>query len=206
MTDGGAGISFFNKGLPEYEAGCKGKTSYYYLTLLRAIGWISRGDLNTRRMGAGPTIAAPGGQCLDTYDTYYSFTTHAKGWKESNVARHAMEFCVPVFSTAYENRFRTPALKNQLPEHYSLLSITPDDSPVLISAIKKAEERNSIIVRLFNPSTRKQKVTITTGKDFKRVYSVRLDETREQTITDKKQNTLKHTIPAHKIITLEFVV
>jgi alpha-mannosidase len=205
LCDGKVGVTFINRGLPEYEAGCKGKKSYYYLTLLRCTGAISYGDLLTRRLNAGPTIPSPGGQCLDTYDMFYSLTTHKRDWSRASVGRMAMEHNVPLFTAAYENRFRERKGRTLLPEKGSFLTITPNSSPVIVSAIKKAEERNSVIVRLINPSSRQEKVTVKTGKSFKKVHKVRLDEKRETTLTSKSGDSINLIIKPHKIFTLEIV-
>ncbi len=198
------GVSFINKGLREYEAGAKEGISYYYLTLLRATGWISRPDILTRKDGAGPTIPAPGGQCPGSHEMFYSLTTHKGNCFDAGVGRTAMNHNVLPYTVAYENRFRGKKSKPILPERYSLIQISPP-SPVLCSAIKKAEERNSIIVRLFNPSPKSQTVKVTMGRTIKQVYKVRLDEKREEPIAKKFNSSFTLKIPAYKIVTLEIV-
>src|SRR5439155_22798232 len=47
-------------GLPEAEVTADGTVA---VTLLRAVGWLSRGDLHTRPVQAGPGMPAPGAQC-----------------------------------------------------------------------------------------------------------------------------------------------
>ena len=52
-------------GLPEYEAMPRGRGGVdLALTLLRAVGWLSRDDLPTRPQPAGPSIAVPDAQGL----------------------------------------------------------------------------------------------------------------------------------------------
>lgn len=198
------GVTFMNKGLPEYEASSKGTKSFYYLTLLRCCGWLSRPDLLTRPQHAGPLIPVPEAQCQDTYDTFYSLTTHNGSWDKANAGKIAMEHNVPVFVTAYENRFRGQQSPALLPERFSLLEIS-GSSPVLVSALKKAEHRDSLVLRLFNPSPNAYRVKIRFGKKFKQMYKLRLDEQREQPIRTNSKEEVSLKIPPHKIFTIEIV-
>src|SRR5262249_29949716 len=50
-------------GLPEAEVTPDGTIA---VTVLRAVGWLSRGDLRTRPVQAGPGMPAPGAQCRGT--------------------------------------------------------------------------------------------------------------------------------------------
>ncbi|MBA7709185.1 hypothetical protein ES703_118097 [subsurface metagenome] len=66
-------FAVFNKGLPEYEAMKDNNgTIKIAITLLRCVGWLSRGDLATRTgirsAIAGPPLHTPGAQCLEKYE------------------------------------------------------------------------------------------------------------------------------------------
>ncbi|MCX7942368.1 MAG: hypothetical protein N2516_04645, partial [Dictyoglomaceae bacterium] len=50
----------------------RGKNSLK-ITLFRCIGYLSRGDLKTRKEFAGPYIPTPNAQCLGKYNFEYSF-------------------------------------------------------------------------------------------------------------------------------------
>ncbi|MCX7765622.1 MAG: glycosyl hydrolase-related protein, partial [Candidatus Sumerlaeia bacterium] len=211
FTNNNYTLAFINQGLPEYEAGSTADNSYYFLTLLRCTGWISKNDLLTRSDHAGPEIPAPAAQCPGTYEMHYAFTsssTRKQATLDSrqltSINRLAMEFTVPIFTTAYESRFRGQTAQPILPERFSLFELT-SDSPVLISAFKKAEKRDSIIVRLYNPAEKGEKITLKFHKMFRKVYLTRLDEKREQLITNQPSDSLMLNIPARKIITCEVI-
>lgn len=59
-------------GLPEVQGleGTADQSAELAVTLLRAVGWLSRFDLRTRTGGAGPQLATPGAQCpgVATYE------------------------------------------------------------------------------------------------------------------------------------------
>ncbi len=204
-------LAFINQGLPEYEAGSTAVESYYYLTLLRCTGWISKNDLLTRPDHAGPEFPAPEAQCLGTYEMRYAFTSSAANKQNIfdnqqliSINRLAMEFTVPILTTAYENRFRGQTAQAVLPERFSLLECT-SDSPVLISALKKAEKRDSVIIRLYNPAEKDEKIKLKFYKKVKKVYLTRLDEKREQLITNQLSDSIMLNIPKKKIITCEVI-
>jgi hypothetical protein len=61
----GAGLAVFARGL--YEAAVRRSNERgvdLAVTLLRGVGWLSRGDLQTRPGHAGPALPTPGAQCL----------------------------------------------------------------------------------------------------------------------------------------------
>ncbi|GAG69611.1 unnamed protein product, partial [marine sediment metagenome] len=48
--------------MPEYEIIPDNNT--IALTLVRSVGWLSRGDLEYKKGNAGPSFATPEAQCL----------------------------------------------------------------------------------------------------------------------------------------------
>ena len=82
----------------------------------------------------------------------------------------------------------------KLPNSMSLVSV--DNNSVHITAIKPSEDGKGIVVRLFNPSNKAQKVTLDIGVPYNKLYFAGMDETvREQT-----DNTF--TVEHKKIVTL----
>lgn len=62
-------FTLIHRGLQEYEVSTYEGEDVVELTMLRAVGWLSRRDLRTRGNGAGPGFEVPGAQCLRT-DTF----------------------------------------------------------------------------------------------------------------------------------------
>jgi alpha-mannosidase/mannosylglycerate hydrolase len=63
VQDESAGMALLARGLPEFEAVPEDGQLTLALTLVRAVGWLSRGDVRTRTAALGPTLAVPGAQC-----------------------------------------------------------------------------------------------------------------------------------------------
>lgn len=58
------GLAVAHRGLQEYEIVDLDGRICLGLTVVRSVGWLSRRDLVTRGVGAGPDLAVPGAQCL----------------------------------------------------------------------------------------------------------------------------------------------
>jgi alpha-mannosidase len=66
------------------------------VTLLRCVGWLSRGDLRNRPGHAGPGIATPGAQMLGDYSFEVGVLRHDGDWEEAQIARWAEVFAHPL--------------------------------------------------------------------------------------------------------------
>ena len=75
----------------------------------------------------------------------------------------------------------------------------------LISAFKKAEDRDSIIIRFYNPTYSNVKAEITVPGTMREVYKVNLNEERLEKIETFKGKCLEVSVPPKKICTLELI-
>jgi hypothetical protein len=96
------------------------------VTLLRCVGWLSRGDLRHRPGHAGPGISTPGAQMLGRHAFQLGVYRYRGGWEEAEVPRHAERFAHPLVSA--------PAVS---------LGPGPRDSDpaVLLSALRRVDGR-----------------------------------------------------------------
>jgi mannosylglycerate hydrolase len=143
VEDANGGLAVLARGLPEIAplrdaAGGAG----FGLTLLRAVGWLSRDDLPTRRMrNAGPTLATPDAQCLGERRFRYAVMPYAGDYLTAGVK-------------GWSERWRTPPLvvqgveEGHLAGGTGLFALTGD--AVHLSAVKKHETRDTLVVRLYN--------------------------------------------------------
>lgn len=134
----GQGFAVLNKGLPEYEVTEDGTI---YLTLLRGVGWLSRDDLKTRRGHAGPPYETPEAQCLGKHIFEYAIVPYRGNWLQAHVWEEAARFNLPLVALRIEGG-------GKLPQAYAFLQVEPAE--LAVSAIKKAEEGEALIVRLYN--------------------------------------------------------
>jgi alpha-mannosidase len=95
VSDGRAGMALITHGLHEYEV-LPGPPQELALTLLRSVGWLSRGDLVTRKGNAGPEMETPGAQVPGGHRFRYSLFFHSAGWEEGGVWRAAESALLPL--------------------------------------------------------------------------------------------------------------
>ena len=150
VSDGRVGLAVLNRGLPEYEVlpwPVNGGVAIA-LTLLRCVEWLSRGDLDTRHGPAGPMEHTPLAQCLGHHTFEYAIVPHAGTW-------HADTALPLVEGQGFEAPMRghvTTIHDGKLPTQWSFLSVAPHS--VLVSAVKRSEREDALIVRLYNPTER----------------------------------------------------
>src|SRR6185295_5312203 len=116
------------------------------MTLIRAVGDLSRNDLATRPAGhAGPPVATPAAQCLGLHRFELAFEPHgpapAAGALLASARAHTI---APRVVTARHPAGTSPTVR-------SFLDVERRAGDVVLSALKRAEERSTMMVRLFNP-------------------------------------------------------
>lgn len=112
------------------------------LTLLRCVGWLSRGDLSYRRGDAGPSVPTPEAQCLGHHVFEYALVPHQGTWEGAFQEAHYLN--EPLRAIQVEPR------KGELPSELSWIEVKPQ--PLIVSSIKLAERGDGIVVRIYNPS------------------------------------------------------
>jgi alpha-mannosidase len=94
-SDGSRGVALITQGLHEYEV-LPGPPSVLALTLLRAVGWLSRDDLAYRTGHAGPALETPGAQVLGHHLFRYGVRFHDGGWEAASLWRAAESTSLPM--------------------------------------------------------------------------------------------------------------
>ncbi len=95
------------------------------------------------------------------------------------------------------------ANKSVLPEKFSLINSDKDN--VIVETIKKAEDDNTVIARIYEDYNSKTKTIITAGFDFKEVYLCDMLENNIQKLPSS-DNKVELNIKNFEIITLKFVI
>jgi alpha-mannosidase len=150
--DAHAGATVLSEGLMEYEVLPTSRSGpQLALTLLRCVGWLSRGDLGTRRGHAGPGYETPGAQCLRVHEFRFAFVPRAEPPAEPALLALGRSFLAPPRVVVGAGRVGiTPSLGLR----HSFLSLAGDDRDnVVLSALKKADDRDSVVMRVFNAAT-----------------------------------------------------
>ncbi|EGI98846.1 glycoside hydrolase family 38 C-terminal domain-containing protein [Shigella boydii] len=152
LQEGRNGMAVFSEGLREFEViGEEKKT--FAITLLRGVGLLGKEDLLLRPgRPSGIKMPVPDSQLRGLLSCRLSLLSYTGTPTAAGVAQQARACLTPV--QCY-NKIPWDAMKLNkagfnVPESYSLLKMPPVGC--LISALKKAEDRQEVILRLFNPA------------------------------------------------------
>jgi alpha-mannosidase len=167
-------------GLPEAEVTADGAIA---VTLLRSVGWLSRSDLRTRPVQAGPGMPAPGAQCHGTLSARLVIARAL----DPSIARDAeLGFhAVPVGDT--------PLLESDV----SLLTLAPRE--LELSTVKPASDDDGVIVRVLNPTDDPLEAHLRVAWQPSSATAVRLDETQTEDDVRMSGGTVAFDVPAHAL-------
>jgi len=132
-------MTVINRGLPEYELYADDARTLA-LTLLRCVGQLSGG---AEAPGENDT---PGAQCLGKYTFHYAFYPHTGSWKDARSWEQARSFNLPVRAIQADRHI------GHLPASHSFITLEP--SELVLSAVKKAEDSDTLVVRFYNTTDR----------------------------------------------------
>lgn len=174
LHDDTSGLTVSNFGLNEYEI-LQGKT--IALTLLRCVGEL--GD-----WGYFPT---PEAQCLGNYTFSYGLELHGKPQSRYGTYFNAYSAQVPAISLQLKEN------TGKLNSHHQFIAIKGDTFGV--TALKRNQETNQLILRGFNLSDQVEKLSITKeGKSPRQLVNL-LEESPEP---------VTETLTPYEIRTMEF--
>ncbi|WP_158289529.1 alpha-mannosidase [Paenibacillus flagellatus] len=162
------GLTVANKGLPEFELLRDGRGTIA-VTLLRAVGWLSREDTLVRVGGAGPETPTPEAQCPGVQRAEYAIVPHAGDGLEARVFERVHDYLTPLYGTV------TGKHDGTLPMRGGMLALEGDHT-LLMSACKKAERSDALIVRLWNVAKAETAATVRLGEAPSSVRYVDLKE------------------------------
>ena len=177
ISIGTLGLGVLNRGLPEYEvvqdgpAVAPGQVAVA-LTLLRCVEWLSRGDLSTRHGHAGPMEYTPEAQCQGHHEFDYALVPHNGEWQAEHalVLREAQAFNTPVRAIVTEQH------PGQQPSRAALVEVEPPE--LVVSAIKRANAGEGLIVRVYNPLDHAVEASLRPGVAAARAFVTNLHEER----------------------------
>jgi mannosylglycerate hydrolase len=195
VDDGTYGLTIANRGMPEYEVLDAPSGAEIAITLLRCVGWLSRADISSRRGGAGPQLRTPGAQMPGRHEFAYSIIPHAGDWASAEAHVAAVQHLRPM--RARWNRHGLGHID------YSGALLEVESTAFAVSAIKRAEDGDGVIVRLYNTLDEEADTTIDIPTVRGRVTKVNLNE---EHIADlqRDEDGVGVTARRNEIVTLRF--
>ncbi|MEN8159167.1 MAG: glycosyl hydrolase-related protein, partial [Myxococcota bacterium] len=153
------------------------------ITLLRAVGNLSRHDLTTRPGPAGPGTDTPGAQCPGELRAKLVLFAGL----DASAARDA-ELPLRAVPCGAE-----PLVSPDRPS----LSLEP--GPLVLSAVKPAEHGDGLVVRVLNPTDEAAEARLGMGFPFERAEPVRLDEAVLEEPLVRDGDVLRFPVPPHAL-------
>jgi 2-O-(6-phospho-alpha-D-mannosyl)-D-glycerate hydrolase len=130
------GLAVGVDGLREYSVLHDGGT--IAITLLRAVGFLSRGDLPERRGHAGPELATPSAQCIGSRAYRYALVPLDERTDVTRAARSVHEWLSPPRVLSGDGRSRT------------FVYFVDPATPLVLTALRAGPE-GALVLRLANP-------------------------------------------------------
>jgi mannosylglycerate hydrolase len=190
VSDGTNGLAVLNNCLTEFQL-VDDERRTLALTLLRA----TRNRICTESRVSSEFPDAPGCQMLQTVDYEYAVYPHQGNWNEGGVYAEADKLNArPAVTQISMNR------GGDLPttaSHYAV-----DNDALILSSVKKAEDRESVILRLFNPTEETVEGAVRFGLPVTGAWRTNLIEERGEEL-DIADGTVRLSVPKGKIVTIE---
>jgi alpha-mannosidase len=192
VSDGSTGLAVINQGLPEYEV-TDDKTRTIKLTLFRSNSHVTKEWWGL--------LKSPQAEMIGKSEYEYAIYAHGGDWNKANVIAEAEAAMLPIKALEAMLEIRGEMDGDMSPE----LSFVSVEGGAVTSIVKKADNRDSVILRLYNPDKAPTQTTVTLWKPIKEAYSVDLWEERKEKL-EVLNGGLELRIPAKKIVTVEMVI
>ena len=189
VSDGKTGLAVVNDGLREYGVTDNADRAIA-ITLMRAFE-IALTTVS-KRWEHHPEMEQS--QCPGQHEFTYAVYPHAGDWATGEVYRQAERIAVPMQPA------QAGAHGGTLPKEYSFVQIAPAN--VIMSALKRAEDGAGMVIRLFNPTSKKIEGTATFGATPKSVEQIDLEEKTVGALP-LTGNTVSVSLDSKKIVTLK---
>jgi alpha-mannosidase len=183
--EGDHGLAFFSRGVPINEV----RAGNIYCTLLRSVSVLSTDGKS------GPLIPTPKAMELGEHNYTYAVYPHSGDWKKAEIHRHGHEFNHRLFAVQTDS----PTLTYR----FETFILEPDN--LIISALKKAENYDAVIVRFFETKGEKCHATLQVPNRIKSASCVNLLEEEEFKL-DIKDGMLEMDVSPFEIVTLKLWV
>ena len=145
------GVAILTDGLREYEI-IGENFDTIAITLFRGIGVIGKEDLLWRPgRPSGIKMPTPDSQMLGKISLDFGIILHSNDYITAEIPQKAKEYSsrLSVYNKMPYNAMKLNSVSFNTPDFYSLLKL---EGKSVVSAIKKAEDQNKLVVRIFNPS------------------------------------------------------
>lgn len=185
------GMALLGRGLHEFEALYEDNQVTLALTLLRAVGWLSRGDLRTRTGQVAPMLAVPNAQLYEHELTADYALMPLMEDDPAALLRAGRGFSIPL-----------QAYQHNAPPQFRKQSYLRTEGDVILSALKPPQRGDGWIVRFFNPGTQLVEARLHPYFKPQSAHRVTLAEDRPETLKIDEDGGVSVRVEPQQIVTL----
>lgn len=182
VSDHENGFAVINDGLIEYEVVDDADRSIA-VTLMRCFG---------KFVYSRPT---PGSQCQGKHVYHFAICPHQGTWKEGELFQKTYQFLTPIQAIQ-----SAPTKGKKLGVKQSIINI--DNKIVNFGAIKPTEDQEGLLVRLWNPSSEAQPITLSSDLEIEAADLLSLEEISKGKQLQIENGCAQYTIAAKRIDTV----
>ncbi len=163
------------------------------LTLLRGVGWLSRDDFPTRGYTrVGPQLATPDAQCHGRHHFRYAIASFSGDYIDADVKGASQRYRTP-----------PPVIQGVVDGCISGSGLFRKESHrTHVSAIKKHDTRDTLVVRLYNLTVEPVVESLHLGRRVSAAWSTDLLEERRSNL-DAQSECVEVSLRAFEIVTVE---
>ena len=227
LHDDTLGLAVLNRGLPEYEI-YAGDGETIAVTLVRGVGMMGKSDLLIRPgRPSGIVSPTPDAQCMGRQTLEYAVYPYNGGDEFHTVPSQAAAFDAQALAVQshlkYQKLMRkfgilmnfisletlTGHVVNQLDavDAVDMMLADISDARLLVSAVKKAEDEEALIIRLFNGSREEVSgARITLDANMDKGYLTDFNEENLEILDGKQGSFLIPKVKPDSAITLKFPI
>ena len=167
LHDDAGGVTLFADGLAEYEATVDGEVA---VTLLRAVGELSRSDLPERRGHAGCPAPVPEAQSVGPFEAAFAVMPHGPldDATADAIERAADDVLLPLAGSTLRSALAVPAPTR---------GIELEGAGLAFSCAKPSEDGAWLVLRCVNVTERTARGSWRLGVPLREAWVARLDET-----------------------------
>lgn len=192
ISDGKLGLAVINDGIREFEAVDDDQRTLC-ITLLRGFTAMQSPVIDQWDVYPWMELAQSPGR----HQWRYAIMPHSGDWQEGEVYREAEKFNLPLEAA------QAGKGKGDLPKQMSFIEIEAKD--IVLSALKRCEHRNTLVLRLYNPTLKDIDTNIKFFRPIKEAWLTSMNEERR-----KKLSVNDHAVSIHfgykKIVTCEVLL
>ncbi|MBN2710827.1 MAG: hypothetical protein JXR97_00130 [Planctomycetes bacterium] len=193
VQDKGRGLALFSRSTKDYEIIGEEGQNTIAMGLVRSVRVRIPCDNRLWMEYPGDESA----QSIGQYTHEYAVLAHGDAWEKDGVYRDSLAFNHPLKACQFGRQ------SGKLATETSFIEIS--DPNVVLSSVTKADTRDSVMVRFFNPTASDIKTTLTAGFDFKSACVSKLSEEKESDLAAKGKS-VEVTVGKGQIMTVEFAL